>query len=148
MITGDRTVEIDAPADDVYAMIVDAEEFPSWNPSAKEVEVTSTNGSGLPATSRVLLDVKVKTVKLNLGYVYGSDPRSMRFESEKGSEVKKVECDFVVTDSGPASCAVRMTVVVDPGRTLGLLLRGPVVDKVRDHIIDGTLSKLKERAEG
>lgn len=149
MITGDRTVEIEASAEHVYGIVVDADAFPAWNPSVNEVDVRETGEHGLPEASRVVLDAKVRAVKLNIRYVYSrDDPRMMRFVSEKGSEVKSVVCEFVVHETGTSTCAVRMAVEVDPGRTLGLLLRGPVVDKVRDHLIDGTLTSLKARAEG
>ncbi|WP_255450678.1 hypothetical protein [Conexibacter sp. W3-3-2] len=37
---------------------------------------------------------------------------------------------------------MRYDLAVDPGRTLGLLARGPVVDQVRNRVLDGTLDAL------
>ena len=36
---------------------------------------------------------------------------------------------------------------VDPGRMLGMLLRGPAEGKVRDFLVGGAADGLKERAE-
>ncbi len=147
MIEGDRSIHIEAHAAHVHAMIVDAETFPEWNPIASEVEVLERDAHGRPASSRVVLDAKVRTVALELDYAYGDDPRSMRFASRPGGDVKSVVTTFTVHEHGPASCEVRMEVGVDPGRGLSLLLRGPVVDRVTAHVFDGTLKNLKERAE-
>ena len=35
----------------------------------------------------------------------------------------------------------------DPGRRLGLLLRGPLADKVRQYILETTLEELKKTVE-
>lgn len=147
MIEGDRSIVVYAAAAEVHAMIIDAEAFPAWNPIASEVEVLDRDDLGRPAMSRVVLDAKVRTVALELEYAYGDDPRSMRFASLPGGDVKSVVTTFTVHERDPESCEVRMEVGVDPGRGLSLLLRGPVVDRVTAHVFDGTLKNLKERAE-
>lgn len=140
MITGSRTIEIAADATAVYEHLADAAGFPDWQSTVRAVEVRETGPDGRPLATRQTIDAKIRTVSVNLRYRYDA-PRSLSWTSEKGSDVKKLEGSFTVepTESG---CRVRYDLAVDPGRTLGLLARGPVVDQVRNRVLDGTLDAL------
>jgi hypothetical protein len=46
-----------------------------------------------------------------------------------------------------ATTRATYALVVDPGRVLGLLLRGPAEAKVRDFLLGGAAEGLKQKAE-
>src|SRR5690606_9425093 len=46
LITGERSVEIDAPIEQVFAIAADIERAPEWQGSLQEVDVESRDGDG------------------------------------------------------------------------------------------------------
>ncbi len=147
MITGERSIDVAAPADTVYEILADAAGFPAWQKTVRAVEIRETGPDGRPLATRQQIDAKVKTVTVLLRYRYDA-PRSLSWVAEKGSDVKALDGTFTVEPTGDACCRVRYELGVDPGRALGLLARGPVIDQVRNRVLDGTLADLKRHVEG
>ncbi|WP_372792201.1 SRPBCC family protein [Paraconexibacter sp.] len=146
MITGTRSVELLAPADTVYEVLADAQGFPAWQSTVREVHVREVGPDGRPLATRQRIDAKIRTVTVLLRYRYDA-PRSLSWVAEKGSDIRAMDGAFLVEPTGETSCTVVYELAVDPGRTLGLLARGPVIDQVRDRVLDGTLSDLKRHVE-
>lgn len=147
MITGSRTIDLPADAGTVYEILADAAGFPEWQSTVREVEVRETLPDGRPLATRQRIDAKIRTVTVLLRYTYDA-PRSLSWKAEKGSDIKAMDGTFTVEPTGDASCRVRYDLAVDPGRALGLLARGPVVDQVRDRVLDGTLRELERKLAG
>ena len=61
MITGDRTVEIDAPIQRCFDIAADIEHAPKWQGSLKDVEVLSKDADGRAEVVETESDAKVKT---------------------------------------------------------------------------------------
>ena len=146
MIRGERTAAVDAPAEHVYEILADASGFPSWQSTVQAVEILETGPDGRPLRTRGIVDAKIRTVTVFFRYRYDA-PRALSWTAEKGSDIKAMDGSFTVEPLGAESCRVRYELAVDPGRALGLLARGPVVDKVRNRILDGTLTDLKRLVE-
>ena len=66
LITGDRSVDIDAPIDECFAIAADIEGAPEWQGSLKEVDVLERDEDGRPLVVDTVSDAKVKTVKSRL----------------------------------------------------------------------------------
>lgn len=146
MIRGERTAEVAAPASHVYEILADASGFPSWQSTVRDVEILETGPDGRPLRTRGVVDAKIRTVTVFFRYSYDA-PRGLSWTAEKGSDIKAMDGSFTVEPLGAEACRVLYVLAVDPGRALGLLARGPVVDKVRNRILDGTLTDLKRLVE-
>ena len=72
--------------------------------------------------------------------------RAITWDQERG-DVKAVHGWWRLEDLGSGRTRATYGLEVDPGRMLGLLLRGPAEGKVRDFLLDGAAEGLKERAE-
>ena len=70
----------------------------------------------------------------------------MAWRSE-GGDLKALSGAFDIADAGGGRTRTTFALEVDPGRRLGLLLRGSVGDRLRDRILDGMLDGLRRRAE-
>jgi uncharacterized membrane protein len=144
-ISGERSVEIDAPMARCYEIASDIDHAPEWQGSLKDVEVLERDGEKRALVVETESDAKVKTVRATLRFSY-EEPTAIRWVQEKG-DTKSLEgwWDFEELDGG----ATRATygLAADPGRMLGMLLRGPVEGKVRDFLLGGAAEGLKERAE-
>jgi uncharacterized membrane protein len=144
-IDGERTVEIDAPIEVCFDIAADIANAPDWQGSLRDVEVLETDDDGRQALVATESDAKVKTVKARLRFSY-FPPERIEWVQEKG-EVKSLEGWWNFEDLGDGRTRAAYGLSVDPGRMLGMLVRGPMVNTVRDFLLGGAAEGLKEQAE-
>jgi uncharacterized membrane protein len=145
MITGDRSVEIDAPIERCFDIAADIEGAPKWQGSLKDVEVLSKDAEGRPEVVETESDAKVKTVKTRLRFSYAK-PSRIEWVQEKG-DVKSLRGWWELEDLGEGRTRATYALEVDPGRMLGMLLRGPVEGQVKNFLLGGAAEGLKQEAE-
>jgi uncharacterized membrane protein len=145
MITGDRRVEIDAPIEKCFAIAADIESAPKWQGSLKDVELLSKDADGRAEVVNTKSDAKVKTVTTKLRFSY-TEPTRIEWVQEKG-DVKSLRGWWELEDLGEGRTRATYALEVDPGRMLGMLLRGPVEGTVRDFLLGGAADGLKREAE-
>ena len=145
LIKGSRTVEIDAPIQRCYDIAADIEHAPKWQGSLKKVTVKQTDAHGNATLVETESDAMVKTVKATLRFTY-SGPEKIRWTQEKG-EVKSLIGGWDLEDLGGDRTRATYWLETDPGRMLGMLLRGPVEGKVRDFLVGNAADGLKQEAE-
>ena len=144
-IAGERTVEIDAPVQRVFDIAADIENAPAWQGSLKDVDVLERDGEGRPELVETESDAKVKTVKARLRFSY-DPPNEIRWTQEKG-DVKALVGWWTLEDLGGDRTRATYALEVDPGRMLGMLLRGPVEGQVREFLLGNAADGLKRTAE-
>ena len=144
-IVGDRSVEIDAPIERCFEIAADIENAPDWQGSLKDVEVLEHDGDGRAELVETVSDAKVKTVKARLRFSY-EEPTRVTWEQEKG-DVKSLNGWWDLEDLGGGRTRATYGLDVDPGRMLGMLLRGPVEGQVRNFLLGGAAEGLKKHAE-
>jgi uncharacterized membrane protein len=145
LIEGDRTVEIDAPIERCFDIAADIEGAPDWQGSLKDVEVLEGDGDGRPELVETRSDAKVKTVGARLRFSYDA-PTRIEWVQEKG-DTKSLRGWWDLEDLGEGRTRATYGLSVDPGRMLGMLLRGPAEGKVRDFLLGGAAEGLKRVAE-
>jgi hypothetical protein len=133
-ISGERSVEIEAPMARCYEIASDIDHAPEWQGSLLDVEVLERDGE-----KRALL------VRATLRFSY-EEPTSIRWVQEKG-ETKALTGSWTFEDLGEGRTRATYALDADPGRVLGLLLRGPVEARVRDFLLGDAAEGLKKRAE-
>lgn len=144
-ITGERTVEIEAEIERVYAIAADVEGAIEWQGSLKDVEVLERDGERRAVLVETRSDAKVKTVSSRLRFSY-EEPAAIRWVQEKG-DAKSVSGSWTFEDLGDGRTRATYALETDPGRMLGLLIRGPVEGQVRDFLLGGAAEGLKRKAE-
>jgi uncharacterized membrane protein len=145
LIKGDRSVEIEAPVESCYEIAADIENAVEWQGSLKDVEVLERDADKRPLLVETESDAKVKSVRALLRFSY-HPPTGIEWHQEKG-EAKSVHGSWSFEDLGDGRTRATYALESDPGRILGMLLRGPVADKVRDFLVGNAADGLKERAE-
>ena len=90
-------------------------------------------------------DAKVRTIRSRLSFAY-DEFTAITWEQERG-DVKALHGWWRFDDLGGGRTRAIYGLEVDPGRMLGMLLRGPAEDKVREFLVGGAAEGLKERAE-
>src|SRR3954454_1146676 len=144
-ITGERSVEIDAPVQRCFDIAADIERAPAWQGSLKDVEVLERDADGRATLVDTVNDAKVKTVKNKLRFSYDV-PTAILWRQEKG-DVKALDGRWTLEDLGGDRTRATYALEADPGRILGMLLRGPVEGRVRDFLLGSAAEGLKQQAE-
>ena len=144
-IDGHRTVEIDAPIQECFDIAADIEGAPEWQGSLQDVEVLERDEERRPELVETKSDAKVKSVRALLRFSY-TPPTEVRWTQEKG-DTKSLEGWWKLEDLGGGRTRASYGLAADPGRVLGMLLRGPAEAKVRDFLLGGAADGLKRQAE-
>jgi ribosome-associated toxin RatA of RatAB toxin-antitoxin module len=145
MITGEKTIDIGASPETVFAVASDLERYPEWQDFLQHVSVRDRDAAGRPVLVEAEADAKVTALKLVLRATR-EEPRRVAWRSE-GGDVKALNGAFDIADAGAGRSRATFGLEVDPGFKLGLLLRGSVADRLRDRVLDGMLDGLRRRAE-
>jgi uncharacterized membrane protein len=145
VIKGDRSVEIEAPIERCYEIAADVENAPEWQGSLKDVEVLERDGQRRPELVETESDAKVKNVRAVLRFSY-EPPTAIRWVQEKG-DTKSLIGSWTFEDLGGGRTRATYALEADPGRMLGLLLRGPVEGRVRDFLLGNAAEGLKQQVE-
>jgi uncharacterized membrane protein len=142
---GVASAEIDAPIDEVWEVVVDIESAPDWQDGFEDVDVLERDDEGRVLVANTESDAKVKTVKNRLRFSY-EEPHLIEWVQEKG-DLKSLVGAWELEDLGDGRTAVTYRLEGDPGRMLGMLIRGPVEGQVRDFLLGNAAEGLKRTAE-
>ena len=146
MIRGEQSTEIDASPEAVFAVASDLERYPEWQDFLQGVSVRERDADGSATLVEAEADAKVTKLKLVLRATR-DEPRRVAWRTE-GGDVKALSGAFDLAEAGgPGRTRATFGLEVDPGFKLGLLLKGPVADRLRDRVLNGMLDGLKRRAE-
>lgn len=143
LIKGERSVEIDAPFEQVWQVVADVEHADDWIATLQRVQVLERDADGRAVLVETESDAKVKSVRSVMRYTY--QPGLLSFVQEKG-DAKTLVGSWTVTDLGGRS-RVTYALESDPGRMLGMLLVGPVQEKVVESLVGGAVAGLKAKFE-
>jgi len=139
------TVEIDAPRERCYEIAADVQNAAEWQGTLEEVEVLERDREGRAQVVETLSDAMVKKVRSWLRFDY-DPPSGLTWEQEKG-DAKWLTGSWDFEELGDGRTRATYALRTDPGRVLGLLLRGPVEGKVKELLTKSAAEGLKKRAE-
>lgn len=143
---GTASAEIDAPLDRVWAMVEDVLCAPEWQGGLVAISPLERDGKGRPTLVESESDVKVRHVKTQVRFSY-SPPTLLSWKQEKG-DLKSVEGSWTLEDLGNGRTRATYALDADPGRVLGMLIRGPVEAAVRAMLVNARPGELKKHVEG
>ena len=142
---GEASTEIDAPIDEVWAVVEDVATAPDWQNGLDGMDPVERDSEGRVEIANSTTDAKVRKVTTRVRFEY-DPPHVLRWRQEKG-DLKSLEGAWELEDLGGRTRAT-YRLNGDPGRMLGMLVRGPVEDRLRDILVNGRPGELKARVEG
>lgn len=145
-IIGSSTAEIDAPLEEVWALVEDVKRAPEWQGGLKDIEPLEHDGEGRATLVESETDAKVRSVKSIVRFTY-EPPTRLSWVQEKG-ELKSVVGSWELEDLGDGRTQATYDLNVDLGRMLGLVIRGPLVDVLRSMLVGARAGELKKAIEG
>jgi carbon monoxide dehydrogenase subunit G len=144
-LSGSSTAEIDAPLDDVWAVVQDVESAPEWQGGLNALRALDRDEEGRPTRCETETDAKIRSVKSIVRFSYDG-PERLTWTQEKG-DLKSVNGSWELADLGGGRTRATYSIEVDLGRTLGMLVRGPMVDLLRHMLAGARADELKQRIE-
>lgn len=144
-ITGSSTAEIRAPLDQVWTLVEDVESAPEWQGGLKGMHALARDDQGRAIRCEAETDAKVRTVKSTVRFSYDA-PTTLSWTQEQG-ELKSVDGRWELEDLGGERTRATYKLEVELGRMLGMLIRGPMVDLLRDMLVGARAGELKTRIE-
>ncbi|HXR28400.1 MAG TPA: SRPBCC family protein [Solirubrobacteraceae bacterium] len=143
---GTASVEIDAPLADVWAIVEDVMTAPQWQGGLDGMTALEHDPTGRPTLVETENDIKVRRIRAHVRFHYQA-PERLSWTQEKG-DMKSVDGAWQLEDLGVGRTRATYTLDADPGRVLGLVIRGPVEAATRAMFVSGRPGELKRRVEG
>ena len=141
---GEASREVEATVDELWPIVEDVETAPDWQEGLEEMNVLDRDDDGRVLRAESVSDAKVKTVKSIVRFSY-DEPTRVSWSQEKG-DLKSVEGSWELEDLGDGRTKITYSLEGDPGRVLGMMIRGPVEDRLREILVGGRPGELAVRA--
>jgi ribosome-associated toxin RatA of RatAB toxin-antitoxin module len=145
VIEGTATAEIDAPIERCYAHAADVDRIAEWQSGVQHVEVLERDGQGRALVAKISTDAKVRVVGTVVRFAY-DEPRGLSWKQTKG-DLKALDGEWVFEDLGGGRTKATYHLVADPGRMLGMLIRGPVEGRLRALLVGDRPDQLRRRVD-
>jgi uncharacterized protein YndB with AHSA1/START domain len=142
---GSASAEIDAPVDEVWAVVEDVLTAPDWQGGLVAMSALERDADGRPTLVESENDIKVRHVKTRVRFRY-EPPTRLSWTQEKG-DLKSVEGSWTLEDLGEGRTRATYMLDSDPGRVLGMLIRGPIEAAIRAMLVNARPGELKGRVE-
>jgi uncharacterized protein YndB with AHSA1/START domain len=143
---GSASTEIDAPLAQVWAVVEDVMTAPDWQGGLDGLTALERDADDRPTLVESENDIKVRRIKAHVRFSY-EGPTRLSWTQEKG-DMKSVEGAWELEDLGDGRTQATYVLDADPGRVLGLVIRGPVEAATRAIFVNGRPGELKRRVEG
>jgi carbon monoxide dehydrogenase subunit G len=143
---GSASEEIEAPLEQVWAIVEDVLSAPEWQGGLDAMSAIEHDAQGRPTLVETENDIKVRRIKARVRFSY-EGPTRLSWSQEQG-DMKSVEGSWELEDLGEGRTRATFNLDADPGRMLGMLIRGPVEAATRALFVNGRPGELKRRAEG
>ena len=145
-LRGSASCEVEAPLEEVWLAVEDVLAAPTWQGGLDGMSALERDADGRATLVETENDLKVRRVKAQVRFHY-EGPRRLRWTQEQG-DMKSVEGSWELEDLGDGRTRATYTLDADPGRVLGMLIRGPVEAATRALFVNGRPGELKRRVEG
>lgn len=136
------SIDIDAAADQVMAVIADFRAYPEWADQVKSVEIVEPGDGERPRQVRFTMDAGPIKDTYTLDYDWAPDGRSVSWTLVKGQMQRAQDGSYVLSDDGGTT-----TVTYSLAVELSIPMIGMLRRKAEKVIIDTALKGLKRRVE-
>ena len=137
------TVTVDAPADQVVAVLSDLPSYPSWSTSIKSVNVITSDDKGRATQVQVSVDAGALKDKPTLNYDWSKAPARIDFSLEDADLLTEMTGAYIIKDNGDDTTDVTYELTVGLSMPVPAMMR----QKAEKSTIDLALKQLKEKLE-
>lgn len=141
---GEASREVDVSIDELWPIIEDVATAPNWQEGLEEMNVREHDAEGRVLLAESVSDAKVRHVRSIVRFTY-ERPRRVAWTQVKG-DLKSLEGAWELEDLGGGRTRITYRLDGDPGRVLGMLIRGPVEDRLRNILVGRRPDELATRS--
>jgi uncharacterized membrane protein len=138
------TTTIDAPADEVRAVLFDIQSYPTWSSAIKSVEVHEKDAQGRPIKLTIKVEAGVLKDRATLSYDWSKAPNEVSFSLDEAEMMTEMDGQYLIKDNGDDTT----TVTYSLGTALAMPVPAMMRKKVEMSTIEQTISQLKQKLEG
>lgn len=139
-----QSIVVDAPPEQVAAVICDFSSYPEWTEAVKSAEVVEEYEDGYARQVRFALDAGVLADEYTLTYEYAEDLSRIQWTLTNPSRMQRRQIgSYDIDDNGDGTSTVTYTLEVE--LSVGML--GMFRRKAERMIMDAALKQLKRRVE-
>jgi ribosome-associated toxin RatA of RatAB toxin-antitoxin module len=143
---GSASSEIEAPLEEVWAVVEDVLSAPEWQGGLDAMSALERDEEGRATLVETENDIKVRRIRARVRFSYAA-PGRLSWTQEHG-DMKSLEGAWKLEDLGDGRTRASFELDADPGRLLGMVIRGPVEAATRAIFVNGRPGELKRRVEG
>lgn len=134
------TLEIDAPAAELYDVAADVAAYPEWASGVKEVEVLDLDAEGRVDRARFVLEGFVKEIEYVLKYTHDR-PSTLSWIAEESDDLKMLEGSYQFSPTENGSTEVVYSLTVEPK----FIIPGFIKRQAEKQIVTTALRGLRKR---
>ena len=134
---GSASAVIDAPASEIFSLMLDYEQAPEWMGSVRSVQVLSRDEDGRGLEVAYEIDVRVGVVRYTLRHHYEPPQRISSVYVE--GDFRDCEGQWTFRDVEPGRAEACFELRIDPGRSIP----GPVVKMLGRRVMKGSVEDLR-----
>jgi ribosome-associated toxin RatA of RatAB toxin-antitoxin module len=144
-IRGSASVEIGAPVEAVWVVVEDVLTAPDWQGGLVAMSALERDAEGRPALVEAKNDLRVRHITTQVRFRY-EPPTRLSWAQEKG-DLKSLTGSWGLEGLGDGQTRVTYSLDADPGRVLGMLVRGPAEAAILAGLVNARPGELKLRIE-
>ena len=144
-ISGSASAEIGAPMEEVWAVVEDVLTAPDWQGGLVAMSALERDAEGRPALVEAKNDLRVRQITTRVRFRY-EPPTRLSWTQEKG-DLKSLTGSWGLEDLGDGQTRAIYSLDADPGRVLGMLVRGPAEAAILAGLVNARPGELKLRIE-
>jgi len=140
----ENSITIEAPLDEVAAVLTDLATYPKWSTAIKSVEVQEKDSSGRATKAKISIDAGVMKDRVILDYDWSKSPTEITFELDDADLLTEMTGAYLLTDNGDDTTTVKYQLTVALSMSVPAMMR----QKAERATIDLALTQLKAKLEG
>jgi len=141
-----QSIEIPAPAGEIFDVLADLERYPEWITAMRSVVVLERDPDGLPARARFEVDAMVKVITYVLNYTF-ERPHLMSWVAEPGDDIREMVGSYELNDIEGGGTDVIYALRVDYGFPLPGFLRRQAEKQLVSTALRGLRKRVRQVGE-
>lgn len=141
--TSKKTITVEAPADDIRALLFNLEGYPSWSTAIKSASVEERDGEGRAIKVKSSIDAGVMKDRVTLDYDWSKAPDQLSFTLDDADLLTEMSGSFTIKDNGDDTTDVTYELTVALSMPVPAMMR----QKAEMSTIELALNQLKKTLE-
>jgi uncharacterized membrane protein len=137
------TISIDAPLENVRAILFDLAGYPTWSTAIKSAEVKQSDDQGRATSVKVSIDAGMMKDRVLLNYDWSQAPERLEFSLEEADLLTAMNGAYITKAIDADTTSVTYELGVEVSMPIPAMMR----TKAEKATIDQALAQLKAHAE-